>query len=158
MCGRKWLQIELLNGEQSLSMSIRPFLRHLAKCNFKYIGLARDMEPRIQWEFHFHSCNYCNLLYRLWLAMQVFKVFQGISYSDYRFPGFAFLIQISLRQYLASGLALFSPLSLGLGEHFASFHFISSLRVCGRETAGIHSSSTFGRMNCLFWEMGLVGP
>ena len=74
---------------------------------------------------------------------------------SYRLQGLHFLILFTLRPYLASGLALFfSPLGLGLGEHFASFHFISSLRVLWREKCRFSFQPHLREGYLLFREMG----
>ena len=74
---------------------------------------------------------------------------------SYRLQGLHFLILFTLRPYLASGLALFfSPLGLGLGEHFALFHFISSLRVLWREKCRFSFQPHLRESYLLFREMG----
>ena len=75
---------------------------------------------------------------------------------SYRLQGLHFLILFTLRPYLASGLALFffSPPGLGLGEHFASFHFISSLRVLWREKCKFYFQPHLREGYLLFREMG----
>ena len=81
----------------------------------------------------------------------------GISmfHLSYRLQGLHFLILFSLRPYLASGLALFSLLVVwGWGEHFASFHFISSLCVLWRGKCRFSFQPHLREGYLLFREMG----
>ena len=114
-----------------------------------YIGLARGMEPQIWREISFSFISF--VLSPLVIAMQVFGgIILAIAYRGCIFASYLRFDPIWLRVLRC----FFSPLSLGLGEHFASFHFISSLRVLWREKCRFSFQPHLREGYLLFREMG----
>ena len=80
-----------------------------SKCESINVGQACSLRFGEKFLIHFY-----NVYFRLWLAVQVVQVCRGIILA------------------IGFGSCAVCPLGLGLGEHFASFHLISSLCVLWR--------------------------
>ena len=103
-------------------------------------------------KFAYQLCNDGNMLYCLWLAMQVS---QGISYSSYRLLGLHILLFNFAATLFSFGSCFVFSSWFGLCGNLGSFHFIALLHVLLPHQCSFPSSRIFKRVICLFWD-GLV--